>query len=80
MVPSGSDGTSCGGTLNAEVAFHQSLGSRVLRRAEHVEGVPLLHHHTILHNRYTVEDLLGYIQLVCDEHDSNAQLAIDALQ
>ena len=52
----------------------------MIRRTEHVEGVALFHHHTVLHYGHAIEDLLGHIQLMRDEYDGDAKLAIDALQ
>ena len=65
---------------NAQIAFHQRFGGRMLRRAEHVEGVALLHYHTVFHNGHSVENLLRHVKLMRDEHDGNAQFAVDALQ
>lgn len=40
----------------------------------------MLHYHTVFHNGHSVEDLLRYVKLMRDEHDGNAQFAVDALQ
>ena len=65
---------------NAEIAFHQRFGGRMFRSTEHVERAALLHYHTVFHNGHSVEDLLRYVKLMRDEHDGNAQFAVDALQ
>ena len=65
---------------NAKVAFHQRFGGRMFRSTEHVERVALLHYHTVFHNGHSIENLLRHVKLMRDEHDGNAQFAVDALQ
>ena len=65
---------------NAKVAFRQRFGGRMYRSTEHVERVALLHYHTVFHNGHSIENLLRHVKLMRDEHDGNAQFAVDALQ